>query len=236
MKEYKPNIFLDKNHLFTCYNRQPRAHRKFLIAHLIKNNLIQYFDWSFLLGKNLSYYNQGTSIFTENEINDIQTELNYIDSFENKLSEYEVDNLTLKENDKIDWKKGYRDNSLKYSYINLTTETNFNTDIHITEKSMKPFFFLQFPLFLASCGHIKMLREQFEFDMFDDFIDHSYDSIKDNKERFFAVIEQVKNIIDRKDTLHDFYINNQHRLIENQNKVLNILEDKTDYNYFKNLI
>ena len=43
------------------------------------------------------------------------------------------------------------------------------------------------------------MREKFGFDFFDDIIDHSYDNISSDKERFYSIIKEIKDysIIDR---------------------------------------
>ena len=59
----------------------------------------------------------------------------------------------------------------KNSYINITTESvYFDKMIHVTEKSFKPFFLFQLPLFVASKGHVDILRKKLNLDLFDDFI------------------------------------------------------------------
>ena len=48
------------------------------------------------------------------------------------------------------------------SYVNVTTESVFNrftNTIHISEKSYKPFFYYQFPIFVASNGHVRKMKE-----------------------------------------------------------------------------
>lgn len=61
-------------------------------------------------------------------------------------------------------------------FINLVTETAVDhRQVFFSEKTYKPFSAGQWPLFLSSAGHVDFLRK-LGLDMFDDFIDHSYDS------------------------------------------------------------
>ena len=84
-----------------------------------------------------------------------------------KLSFYEenMDNF----NSASSWEPYYK-NGLDYfknTYINIVTETYFDFkkyDIHITEKSFKPFYYFQLPIFLAPPNHIKMMREEYDLD------------------------------------------------------------------------
>ena len=62
--------------------------------------------------------------------------------------------------------------TFKNSYVNIVTETDFSDDvIHITEKSLKPFYYYQLPIFVAPHNHLSELRKIYGFDMFDDIID-----------------------------------------------------------------
>ena len=81
--------------------------------------------------------------------------------------------------------------------VNIVTESCYLEDeIHITEKSMKPFYFYQFPLFLASYGHVKHLKERFGFDVFDDILNHSYDESTVKYETVFVpVISVILNVV-----------------------------------------
>ena len=121
--------------------------------------------------------------------------------------------------------------------MNVVTESNFFSDsIHITEKSIKPFYFYQLPIFLSGVDHVKFLKNKYDFDFFDEIIDHSYDNIKDNKKRLFAVFNEIKRILSNKEEIINFYINNKDRFEENKNKVIKIKKDNSDVDYFNSLI
>ncbi len=62
------------------------------------------------------------------------------------------------------------------SLVSIVHETNNydHTGIFLTEKSFKVFAWHQIPIFVATPGHVQVIRE-LGFDMFDDIIDHSYD-------------------------------------------------------------
>jgi hypothetical protein len=121
--------------------------------------------------------------------------------------------------DYINWGETYETLSYKNSYFNITTETEFDTtEIHVTEKSFKPFVAFQFPLILASPGHIHEIRKRYDFDWFDDVIDHSYDNIQNNRDRIFAFANEIKRINDNKNFFIEFYKNNKQRFIMNNLK------------------
>lgn len=95
--------------------------------------------------------------------------------------------------------------------FNVVLETNFehcgdNLFEHwqrrfVTEKSMKPYRLMQFPLFIATAGHVQLQRDM-GFDVFDDLIDHSYDWIGNPFNRITAVVKQLKDFV-AKHTLSD---------------------------------
>jgi hypothetical protein len=56
------------------------------------------------------------------------------------------------------------------------TESHFAINsVHITEKSFKPFYYFQIPLFVASHRHVEFLKKEHNLYLFEDLVDHSYD-------------------------------------------------------------
>ena len=233
---HKVNFLVNKPKIFSCYVRRRRIHRKILLSYLIKNNLIDDCDWSYLKN-NDEFLDDDLFEFNSNENFLIESDLfQFCENVPDKISEYESHIKNFNHNNIIDWDATYINNSYQYSYINLVTETLFSSgEIHITEKSIKPFFFFQIPIFMATLNHVKTLRDKFNFDMFDDIIDHSYDSETNHRLRFFMIVEQIKKIHNIKILLPEIYKNLRNRLIINQNLVLEILKNNKDYDFFKNL-
>ena len=65
------------------------------------------------------------------------------------------------------------------------------------------------------------MKNIYDFDWFDDIIDHSYDDIKDNRNRLMAVADEIKRIYENKEFFIEFYKNNEDRFIANRNKLKN---------------
>ncbi len=133
--------------------------------------------------------------------------------------------------------------SYENSYVNIISESAFESQtffpdvVHTTEKSFRPFYYYQIPLILATPNHIKKLKEKYDFDFFEDIIDHSYDSELNDKKRFLMFIDEIKRINDRKEEIRIFYRNNRERFELNRKKLLDIAVDKTqDFDLFWNLI
>ena len=137
--------------------------------------------------------------------------------------------------------------SFQSSYLNIVTESfydskgtqqqNFKSIIHPTEKSFRPYVYYQMPLFVATPNHVKYLRETYNFDMFDDIIDHSYDDEFDDKKRLKLIIDEIGRLIENKDRIQEFYKNNINRVIINREiffKVSQELKEK-DVSFLKKI-
>jgi len=112
--------------------------------------------------------------------------------------------------------------------INVVTETSSQTDddcwheIFITEKTLKSFLYRQLPIFWAVPGTVKLVREM-GFDVYDDIIDHNYDTIQDPDVRLDAVINELKNITTKYNL--DQMRNLRKQLWSRINKNVNLLVD-----------
>ena len=226
----------DEGNFFLCHNRSPRIHRYGLLCLLKKYEILDAdVNWSLVGG--YSFNNQKflfKDIFNIDDVLDLTKEIEYFTSIEIKKSNYEIDYAGL--DDRQTQNLPFETKTYENSYFNIVTETNFvSEDIHITEKSFKPFKFFQFPLILASYHHVKYFREAYpELDLFDDVIDHSYDDKENNRDRLFAFIEEIKRIHNNKEFFIDFYEKNSHRFVKN-NEILRDFENEYDYEFFKKL-
>jgi hypothetical protein len=128
--------------------------------------------------------------------------------------------------------------NFKNSYINIVTESHYHfreSDVHITEKSFKPFYFFQLPIFVASWQHVKMMREEYDFYLFDDLIDHSYDDEKDDAKRFHMIINEIQRLSTMRDEISDYYKSNIDKLIHNHNFIKNNNYDVKFREYILNI-
>ena len=98
----------------------------------------------------------------------------------------------------------------------LTYKNGWSTNF-FTEKTAKMFNCKQLPLFVAPFGYVARLRE-LGFDVFDDIIDHNYDTVPENDARICMVVDELKRLI-QKDTFESIvssYQNIEHRLNNNR--------------------
>jgi hypothetical protein len=243
--EYNPN---KEGKFFLTFNKSHRAHRLALLCILKKTNLLNDTNWSFIpTDHNVVSKEYFDKIMDNHESVNLENEINYFNNLKFKLSDYENENYNFS----IDNQQEMIDiahvlttienvKTYEHSYVNITTESlfeNLKNTIHISEKSYKPFYYLQIPIFLASPYHLKKIREEFNLDLFDDIIDHSYDLERDHKKRFNMVINEIKRVYQNKDNIIEFYRNNRERLEENKKKTINLMNFvNKDYDFFKSLI
>ena len=232
LKKYDIHFVVDKKFLFMCHNKKIARHRYSLLLLLKKNNLLGDIDWSLI--ENFKNERNDKEFFhlliDDDIIKNSYEDISYFVNQKTKKSFYET------EHEIMDYDTILKDTFIN-SYINIITETYFDFgEIHITEKAMKPFYFYQIPIFLAKHNYIKELKSKFNFDLFDDIINHDYDNEKDNKKRLYMIVSEIKRINNNKIDIINFYKNNKDRFEKNKQIVMEISEDKNDFNYYQNLI
>jgi hypothetical protein len=107
------------------------------------------------------------------------------------------------------------------SYFNIVLETMIDVDSSngqfITEKTFKPIFNNQFFVAVSSIDHQRHLRE-LGYQTFGRCIDESYDSIADTQQRFEAVLDITKSLINSGlGNLHQLYIDLAPEIQHNSN-------------------
>jgi len=247
--DYSPAFVTEKvGDFFLTHNRTPKNHRYCLLTMLKKNNLLEEFDWSFVMGWDRLQRTRGNfepsfyePIFVGKELEEMMPEIQYFEKIELKKSKYEEDKTWFdKTTDHfygINWGTVFVNDTYQNSYINVTTESSFfSNEIHLTEKSFKPLFFHQIPIYLATPGHIKEMRERYDFDFFDDIINHKYDLETDHRKRFYMIIDEIKRIARNKNHIIEFYKKNEQRFFSNSEKVKKIQKDRADYDFFLSLM
>ena len=241
--------FDKKERFFMCFNRGPKIHRHSLLVFMLKHNLLDESNWSFIPNFFSIYdFENYKQIFDVDEIKNYDKEIKTLNELKLKISDHENTELSFDDNNEITVLNTKYKNVLlppeipeNYinSYVNLVTETKFLDNenvIQISEKSFKPFFYYQFPMILATHHHIKAMKDKYDFDFFDDVIDHSYDNEPNQKKRFKLFVNELKRLHDNKENLIEFYRNNQVRFEINKNKVISIMNNDSDYIFFRSLI
>jgi hypothetical protein len=247
MSEYESNHNSDKKYLFMCNNRRLHPHRFGLLCWLKKYNLLDSINWSFLRGYEIENrkFSNGKIwshfldvVFNEKDKINLADEIEYVSKIGIKKDEYELNYEIDSGEIELDFDKSYEINSYKNAFINIITESKFDSQniTHITEKSFVPFYFYQLPIFVSSVYHVRILKEKYNFDLFEDLINHDYDIVHTHRERLCKIVEEIKRLNDNKEMVIDFYKKNKHRFEENKRKCIEISKSKTDYFFYESLI
>jgi hypothetical protein len=95
----------------------------------------------------------------------------------------------------------HHDNDFFKCMVNVIAETSSQTDddswreVFLTEKTFKSFAYRQIPIWFAVPSTVDEVRK-LGVDVFDDLIDHSYDTIGDEDIRGTAVVDELKRFCD----------------------------------------
>ena len=240
--ENELNINYNKEWLFLCHNKKPKTHRLDILTLLKYENLLEYglVDYSITYGK----------LKSKKVIDEIKnkTFIN-IDNTNEKLIKNFNEIRTIRKNSYFEENKyafGFHGESpsdiigsmkqYEKAYFNIITESHYEEiDIHITEKSFKPFYLYQYPIFIASYNHIKTLKEYYDFYLFDDLIDHSYDNEIDNTKRLYKVVEEIKRLSKLKNEIELHYKSNIDKFIHNNNVIKEIANEQRTIQFFLSL-
>jgi len=210
----------EKKFIFLCHNRRPKDHRISLLSHMQDLNLLDndITDWSLTYG---DYNNKKTN------------GINTYSFAKPKLSYFETDKDWFASEDAYDAWKHLELKTYQNSYINIVTESHFEiADVHITEKSFKPFYFGQIPIFLASHNHVAGMKLEYNLDFYDDLINHDYDNEQDDTKRLNMVIDEIKRLSKIKHEIKKYYIDNKQRVVNNHNFIKNYYHNNFTFQYF----
>lgn len=194
---FQKNIKRIKNksirpHDFTTYNRRPRDHRLGLLGSLEKEKLLKncIYSWGGNFENNLDHHGMSMHVnrkyFNSNVEDDTYHTLKNISE---KIVEHDVN---FNENPAwiINWKHVFITN---FQLIVETYARDTKHETFLSEKSFKPFCSGQPFVLWGDIGTIQALREH-GYDVYDKWIDHSYDNISNGAERLKAITQEVKRL------------------------------------------
>jgi hypothetical protein len=221
---------------FICLNNMKKIHRLVLLSNLKKLEIIDDVNWSYRDGNNNfvgNNYNDFVNILSENDFNYLKDDILFFKTVELKNADFEHDVTNLPFIGHISEIVKDQENS----YINIVSESLFLEEdvVQITEKSLKPFFYYQIPIFCATRGHVKSLKEKYDFDLFSDIVNHDYDDEYDNLKRMKKLTLEIKRLNSQKENIKKIYPSLEERMKLNKIKIFNILKNKDDENFIKNM-
>ena len=200
---------LRNKHSAVCYHERPRS-KKFTA-------LVRTHKWwrattmARIWSENLhsqGYFSYNTQISVDESVaeNPIEVDVYNMRSTVNKFIEscpYYADDYDYQ------WHNLYSNTVPEHhsdSYLNLILETHLDADqsggTFLTEKTFKPIKHCQLFLVVGPAGSVAQLRKM-GYKTFDTWIDHSYDSIQDNSQRWDAVMKEFKRLC--RSNLHKIY-------------------------------
>lgn len=229
-----------RDKLFQCYNRANKYHRSAIFTFFHKENLLDKVDLSYLkIGDIIFDNNNKDAVFNSVLDSRISEKYFYLlkDIWEkNKTIKSKFENFEFDVNGP-QHTLTYQNNLYKHGYINVVTETQYDWEgvEHITEKSLQPFYFYQIPIMVATPGHVKSMKDKWGLDFFDDIINHSYDSIKDNSLRFNKITREILRLSKMENEIKEFFKNNQERFEKNKEIIKEIKNCQIDKDFFRSL-
>lgn len=211
-KEYLETI---KNKFFLSYNKNTtKAFRIQLILWLIKNGIIDDTYVSILIKD--ENFNREHLRSTEHELYDLIAYYNKFDRMGFNVLDWnypEVKNDVFS-NLKYTTKSHYAD-----TLFNIISETSFESDsTNLTEKSFKAFANSHPFLIIGDVGSNELVRS-FGFELYDDLVDYSFDSISERDKRLNEALKQIRKVYSiGRDGIIDWYKNNVDKIEYNRNK------------------
>ena len=173
--QWKPEL---KDKLFMCLNNEVRPHRTLMVHYLMQENLLNDGYVSYV-----KYEHEGVEEHEDQDIGIVRVETPKgiihsirVDTKRMLLPwEKELEERTSGKGNRF----GIQTEVSEKSYIDVVTESTTGYWPFKTEKCMKPFYNLQFPIIYGHNGIIQDLRD-IGFDMFDDIINHDYDIVEES--------------------------------------------------------
>jgi hypothetical protein len=189
--KFMPN--LEKNTLaknFISLNRGPRNHRSYLVSALYGRNLDKFGKISYLSPIDKDKLSDLIPYNHDLDYNYKLANTGYQRFLREKEHKIEDSNdIYTMPNDNLDNFKKSLQSKYNDSIIELVSETSYNEhSFNITEKTLHFIYGANFPILISSVGTVDFLRN-LGIDMFDDLIDHSYDTIEDPALRINQAID-----------------------------------------------
>lgn len=236
--EYKqiniPNKNNNSRKIGIAFNRQMREHRTVLV--------------SYLYGLNMQHNMYISAIIMNNSNCDIMLETGWdfanFDNFKQtivngykQIPHNEVEDFYYDKNGNFSIDNVFNFNNNKYSlyqdsFVEIITETLYHVPMGIiTEKYLHSVYGRNFPILISAVNTVQHLRD-IGFDVFDDVVDHSYDTVVDPIARMEMAIQKNKHLIEDYNTTIQLWNKLQYRFDDN----INYIQSGAMKTYFSTLI
>jgi len=208
---------------FVCLNRNSNKNFRYTLGCFFEAlNL-----WDNVYASFLKTNEDKHHMFETNNKNFDELLLSAAESFSKKLP-IEIDTQNSDDKEGFEVAKAFKKEIYLNSYIYIVTETNFKTNIFITEKICNPIAVLQPFILFGAPGYLKYIKT-LGFKTFDTFIDESYDDIENDETRYLKLCNEIERISKLPlEELHSWYLSIQDILIHNRNHLISFT-DKVMY-------
>jgi hypothetical protein len=118
------------------------------------------------------------------------------------------------------------------TFVEIISETSYTeAAFNLTEKTLNSIYGCSFPILLSSKGAVGFLRDM-GLDMFDDIVDHSYDTIENPIDRMYRALVDNQELLTNNQMIKQLWLDNQHRFIKNvdfvKNNMYNFYADRAE--------
>ncbi|MEY4332868.1 MAG: hypothetical protein RLZZ196_1606 [Bacteroidota bacterium] len=212
-------IDVKRNKHFVCLNRSSNKPHRYTLGCFFENKKM----WEKVYASFLRP-NENRHWMYETDDVDFDYEMaESSDEFAKKIP-IEIDTQNSEDKESFEVAKAFKKEIYLDSYIYIVTETNFERDIFLTEKICNPIAVLQPFILFGACGYLKYLRS-LGFKTFDGFIDETYDTIEDNKQRYLTLCAEIERISNLPlEEIHNWYLSIKDILIHNRNHLLSFAD------------
>ena len=255
-KDYETLLpVLDKNFdstkHFICLNRQSRDHRIVTVSYLFGSGLAPYGYISYLWNQFGNAHAQPKNFldricweFDEPRHTEHKNILIQGYPYLAQISQEEADDWEIYrkhrglENDNAsnfneDLRPKYRN-----SFVEIVSESSFCApSFNVTEKTANAFYACNFPILLGGSGIVQHMRDT-GLDVFDDVIDHSYDTMQNPFDRIFTAIDRNRKLLQDGDWAKSQWQKCQSRFHSNLSQIKNIYQwyDNRTKQHFEKVI
>jgi hypothetical protein len=101
------------------------------------------------------------------------------------------------------------------TFVEVITETSYTEQcFNLTEKTLNSIYGKSFPILISSPGVVAFLRTM-GMDVFDDIIDHSYDTIENPVDRIYQAVHSNIELLTNNIRTKELWKQQEHRFIKN---------------------
>lgn len=132
-------------------------------------------------------------------------------------------------NDNVSNFKNVLSNYYQNTFVEIVSETTYTEKAYLlTEKTLNSIYGCCFPIMISGQGSVAFLREM-GFDVFDDIINHNYDTIVNPIDRLYSAVNDNLELLSNNDRTKKLWSSCEDRFLNNVNIAKTVM-----YDFFKN--